>query len=671
MSPEFSRLEYPEREAKRRESQKDDAEAFLVLRTRNGWSKGYRLAPETVVSIGRGKANQIVLSDQKCSRHHCEVFRAAEGWMVRDLNSRNGTLINKTSVEGTHPLLIGDVIRVGQAELLFTTEHAQPPDPGADAPDEVSKTEFQSQILQRRSETRFLTESELLAQRGHDAMGVLARLCRLVLRMVACPDAKELSETVLEGVLNVVPADIGAVLLFSDDVPDRSDPAFLRLIAYRGPESAPYQRVSGQLSKTTLSERQAILAMDVQAEESGAFDSLVSLEARSVIGAPIRFENRLLGLLHLYSLDASKSLDADALDIVLAVADQMAVALENLQQKETLARGLMRVRDQNESLQRLLEIESDLVGDSPTLKQLRSNIARIAASDVTTLVRGESGVGKELVARAIHFNSARRTGPFVCLNCAAMTETLLESELFGHEKGAFTGATKQKVGKFEQADEGTLFLDEVGETSAAVQVKLLRVIEGYPFERVGGNAPVEVDVRVVAATNLDLESAVRDGAFRQDLFYRLQVLQVQVPPLRDHASDIPQLAEHFLDRCRQRQKRPDLTVTDAALMALRQYEWPGNVRELRNVIERTVVLCDSDEIGPADIHFLTGGQMRDASSGDAPFEPLSLEALERKQILRTLRFTEGNKREAARLLGVNRSTLDRKLERYGIDLEAT
>lgn len=649
-----------------------DAEASLVLRTANGWSDVYRLAQQSVVDIGRDKANTIVLPDEKCSRHHCEVLREGPDWVVRDRNSRNGTLVNEKAVNERQTLFDGDVIRVGRTELVFTTDVSQRLQVAAEADTAVVTAqhaptmESESRILHRKSRTRYLTESQLSVQRGDDTLGVLARLCRLVLRMVSCTDVKALSETVLEGVLGAVRADIGAVLLFSDDAADRMNPAFLRLVSYRCPQNVPYKKVSDQLSRAALAEQEAILAMDLRADDEDEFKSLVGINARSVICAPIRSQESLLGLLHVYSLDTGRSLDADSLDIVLAVADQTAIALDNLRQKEKLAKGLREARDQNQSLQRMLEIESELVGDSPPLQQLRSTIARFAASDVTTLIRGESGVGKELVARAIHFNSRRRDAPFVCLNCAAMTETLLESELFGHEKGAFTGATAQKIGKFEQADGGTLFLDEVGEMSHSVQAKVLRVIEGHSFERVAGSSPVEVEVRVVAATNLDLESAVRKGAFRQDLFYRLQVLEVRVPALREHPGDIPQLAEFFLERCRQRQRRPGLTLTTAAIEALCRHEWPGNVRELRNVIERTVVLSDNDEIGPGDVRFLSDPQLQDATAARDAFEPLALEELERRQIARTLAFTGGNKREAARLLGINRSTLDRKLDRFEI-----
>ena len=242
-----------------------------------------------------------------------------------------------------------------------------------------------------------------------------------------------------------------------------------------------------------------------------------------------------------------------------------------------------------------------MVGESEALNTVVSQVARVGETKATVLIRGESGVGKELVARAIHTASPRRDGPFVCLNCAALTETLLESELFGHEKGSFTGATERLIGKFESADQGTIFLDEIGEMAISTQAKFLRVLEGHPFERVGGNTPIKADVRVVAATNRPLEEAVRAGTFRRDLFFRLQVVQLDVPPLRDRADDIPILADHFLKRFARETGRKIKGFTPRALEKLKSYRWPGNVRELRNVIERAVASGSGPQLDAADI----------------------------------------------------------------------
>src|SRR5690606_6538651 len=252
-------------------------------------------------------------------------------------------------------------------------------------------------------------------------------------------------------------------------------------------------------------------------------------------------------------------------------------------------------------LRELLELDTELIGDSEPLQRVKRSVARVARTDATVLIRGESGVGKELVARAVHFNSDRKSGPFVCVNCAALTESLLESELFGHEKGAFTGASAQKPGKFEQANGGTIFLDEIGEMSPEIQAKFLRVLEGQPFERVGGGDPISVNVRVVTATNRDLEQAVRERQLRRASFFRLQVIEITVPPLREHPEDIPAIAQHFVQRFAAQAHRRIHGFSTAAIQKLQKHDWPGNVRELRNVVERAVILSDHNMLDPEDV----------------------------------------------------------------------
>ncbi|MFO0918332.1 MAG: sigma-54 dependent transcriptional regulator [Planctomycetaceae bacterium] len=344
----------------------------------------------------------------------------------------------------------------------------------------------------------------------------------------------------------------------------------------------------------------------------------------------------------------------------------MAVTLEQLRQREQLAVGLERAKNENLSLREQLRQETELVGESEAIRKLRENISRIAPTPATVLIRGESGVGKELVARAIHEQSPRRGEPFVTMNCAALSETLLESELFGHEKGSFTGATARKIGKFEQAHGGTLFLDEVGEMSPAIQAKFLRVLEGHPFERVGGGTSVKVDARVVAATNRDLEESVKEGTFRKDLYFRLQVVELDVEPLRERRSDIPILVRYFVEKFANKIGRPTPELSSGALTTLVEYDWPGNIRELQNTIERAVILSATQTLGSQDIQLSALGR-NEIQKGSSPlpsFQPAPLDVIEQQHILATLDSTNGNKSQAAQLLGIERSTLDRKLKRY-------
>ena len=412
----------------------------------------------------------------------------------------------------------------------------------------------------------------------------------------------------------------GAILLLPENSKSgKIDPGKMQIAAYRSEGEQPYQRVSRQLSEIVLVEGEAVLARDV-ANDSRllARDSLGRIQAESVICAPIRQEDEeeVLGLVHLYSTNLDNPLDRSDLEFSHSVADQVAIALKHIKEKENLETGMAKIEGQNVSLRRQLGAESDIIGESPSIKNLQQMIKKIAPTGATALIRGESGVGKELVARAIHFGSDRSSGPFVCMNCAALTETLLESELFGHEKGAFTGATARKIGKFEQADKGTLFLDEVGEMGATIQAKFLRVLEGHPFERVGGGNAVSVDVRVVAATNRDLESAVEDKSFRADLYFRLHVAQIMIDPLRARRSDIPILADYFLQKFVERTGRPINGFDEEAMHALQSYDWPGNVRELQNTIERTVIMCQGDIVTRSDIQLVSVGNLLPAGTDE-------------------------------------------------------
>ena len=299
-----------------------------------------------------------------------------------------------------------------------------------------------------------------------------------------------------------------------------------------------------------------------------------------------------------------------------------------------------------------------ILGSSSKMRQVMSLVDKVAPSNVTVLIRGESGTGKELVAEAIHRQSPRSAGPLVVVNCAALTETLLESELFGHEKGAFTGAIKKKPGRFEMAQGGSIFLDEVGDVSPALQAKLLRVLQEKTFVRVGGTETITVDVRLIAATNRNLEQAIAQRRFREDLYYRLSVFPITVPPLRERSEDIPPLVEHFL---RARGRGLD-DMDKNALDQLVVYHWPGNVRELENVIERAVILAGEERIGLSHLPFLPPAQAPASSTGG----DLNLEQLERESILLALQQTGGNKSEAARLLGVTRRALYSRMERLGL-----
>ncbi|HUB08270.1 MAG TPA: sigma-54 dependent transcriptional regulator [Myxococcales bacterium] len=332
-----------------------------------------------------------------------------------------------------------------------------------------------------------------------------------------------------------------------------------------------------------------------------------------------------------------------------------------------LRRETGELRQQTRSLQEVIAGRFEgLVGSSPAMQALGDAIRRVAASQTTVLILGESGTGKELAARAVHDLSPRRDGPFVTVNCAALAEGLLESELFGHERGSFTGAVRRKLGRFELASGGTIFLDEIGEVPVALQVKLLRILQEKEFQRVGGEETLSVDVRVVAATNRDLEAEVRAGRFREDLYYRLAIVPLSLPPLRDRAADVPELALHFLRKHAPRVNRRVKGISEAGLARLSAYPWPGNVRELENAIERALVFAEGELIEPAHLPDCarppTG--LGPALRSDRPLPDL-LDDIERQLIGQAFEQAKGKKTETARLLGIKTSALYYKLEKYG------
>lgn len=368
---------------------------------------------------------------------------------------------------------------------------------------------------------------------------------------------------------------------------------------------------------------------------------------------------------------ARRALTRGAADFVAkegAFHDELKSVLERLARERALRDDNARLAGTVASLARGL---ATIVGDAPATRQAVELARKVAATDATVLLRGESGSGKDLFARAIHVASRRAAGPWVKVNCGALPEPLLESELFGHERGAFTGAVRQKPGRFEDAHGGTIFLDEIGELPMALQVKLLQVIEEKTFTRVGGNAPVTVDARIVAATNRDLEAMVRERAFREDLFFRLNVFPIRLPALRERPGDIPALVEHVMRRHGASAEK----LEPAALRALEAYAWPGNVRELEHTLERALILAGPDPIGVGHLSFarpeLAGGAQA-SGAGAPPWVPaippegLSLETLERELILQALERAAGNKSRAARLLGLTRRTLYSRMERHGL-----
>ena len=639
--------------------------AFLVVRRDDGFGDVYPLQDGTRYTLGRAPTNRIVLRDDLCSREHAEVFSAEGGWFLRDLGSLNGTHVNGEQLRKEQRLAALDDLRVGRVQFVFIQDLTQLPDLPQEKATRTPEKGDGLEIKKRLGQTRYLPPAtpgavppvEGTRQDTRVAPSqAISVLYRLALDMADATTPTELGELVVDALFRATPAEVGAVLALKEG--REFEPLVYR---HRGPGHQTYHKVSNFVSHEALASKQAVLAENVAADRHlKNRDSIAELRVASLICAPVLFEDQVLGLVHLYRTSQHAALNPDDLEFTLAIARQLGTVWHRLRKQVGLSAEVRSLKDQ-------LRIESELVGESSPLAKLETQIRRVAETRATVLIRGESGVGKELVARAIHTSSPRKEQPFVCLNCAALTETLLESELFGHEKGSFTGATERMIGKFEAADEGTIFLDEIGEMALSTQSKFLRVLEGHPFERVGGNTPIKVDVRVVAATNRPLEEAVRAGSFRRDLFFRLQVVQIDVPPLRDRLDDVPLIADHFLKRFVRETGRKIRGFTPGAIEKLKSHTWPGNVRELRNVVERAVALGSGPVIDAADI-WLSELDLGGAVVGltAAAYRPASLEEIEKRHILDTLRHTDWNKSQAAAILGIERSTLDRKIKGYDL-----
>jgi Nif-specific regulatory protein len=583
--------------------------ATLTIESGQGSPLVYDLHPERPVLLGRNRNNTIILADEHASRWHAEIVPQNGRWYLRDIGTLNGTRLNGERIQQPVPLESGHVITIGNTRLRFTVGG----NGRAARPVEECAT--------------VLCADDLTA------------LCEFMTAAVVEADPRAL----IELALRTAHRQTGAVLTGFVGL-DETAP--LPKVVY--PEAAQVDApLSQRLTSATRSAGRSVLLSSGQTPLAGDSDSLGAFQ--DALCVPLRATDGPIGALHVYKIGMS-FLDREVL-FCEAVAGYLANNLHLLRVRRSLEAENCRLRGH-------LGGGDQLLGDSPAMVQLRQLVARAASRPSTVLITGESGVGKELVAVALHRQSPRRRGPLVAVNCAAIAPTLLESELFGHRKGAFSGADSYHPGLFEQADEGTIFLDEVGELSPECQAKLLRVIEEKTVRPVSGTGEVRVDVRIVAATNRDLEREVEKGRFRQDLYFRLRVIHIPVPPLREHIEDVPILAEQFLTRFASEGGRY-LRLSDAALRRLQEYTWPGNVRELRSLLENAVAMSDKDVLEPEDLP---------RPGGCCPSQPpsLNLDDLEAWAIVQALRRCGGNITQAAKVLGIARDTLTTKMRKYGI-----
>ena len=606
------------------------------------------------VSIGREPSNSVSILDASVSRKHCIIRRDDGRFVIHDLNSRNSTFVNGVPIT-ERELASGDEIKVGNSLFVFVI----PGPEGTNGPS--TSVEFDkegatggSTIILKKQDALYLRDLEKLKPTSR-MVGDLNALLRISKAVNSVRGLEALEKQLLESIFEVIPADRAAILLCDQGVDDYSS-AF-GWDRRTGPN--PAVQVSRHITSQVLAEGVAVLSNDMSAADSLAdTDSVAIRHIRGVLAVPLEVFDRRLGVIYLDATNPEVRFDEDHLQLLTAIGGIAALALDNARRMEWL-------EQENRRLQAEMNLEHNMVGESPRMREVYQFITRVAPKDSTVLVYGESGTGKELVAHAIHHNSNRANKPFVAINCAALAETLLESEMFGHEKGAFTGAIVQKKGKLEVAEGGTVFLDEIGELAPALQAKMLRVLQQREFERVGGTKTIKLDVRLIAATNRDLEEEVKKGRFREDLYYRLNVVTLRMPGLRERREDISLLASYFAAKYGKRSNRTLLGISPQARACLLNYDWPGNVRELENAIERAVVLGSSDLILPEDLPEQVLERAIPAGTGVDAFHDAVREA-KKQLIVNAVEQANGNYTEAARLLGLHPNYLHRLIRNLNL-----
>jgi Nif-specific regulatory protein len=612
--------------------------------------------PNGEATLGRDPMNAVAVADASVSRKHCLLRQEEDGrFQIKDLASRNGTQVNGVAVKEQW-LRHGDQIATGDSVFLFLVEDEDQAVPASRVEFDDSRPTAETKVIHPR-EALYLQPDRLLRElpaKSHVArnLNALLKISRVV---HAIRGLEELQAQLLDLVFEVVPAGRGAILLA-----ESAEQEFNCLYARTRETGQPQLvRVSRTIARQVMKENVAILGVDVAASGNlRDVESLAESEVRSLLCVPLTVFQRVIGCLYLDSTKLANRFQEDHLQLMAAVAGISAVALDN-------ARRTQWLEEENQRLTSEVRQEQSLVGEGARMKEIFQFLARVAPTESTVLIEGESGTGKELAARALHRNSHRGNKPFVAINCAAIPETLLESDLFGHERGAFTGAAVLKKGRLEVADGGVVFLDEIGELAPALQVKLLRVLQEREFERVGGTRPIKVDIRLIAATNRELTEAVRKGQFRQDLYYRLAVVRLTMPPLRERREDIPMLTRHFLQKYAKRSKVKPKPVSREAMAALVHYEWPGNVRELENAIERALVMGSSDSVLLEDLPESLLEQESPAELHEGKYHA-SVKELKKQLIADAVEQTQGNYVEAAAILGVHPNYLHRLIRNLGL-----
>lgn len=670
--------------------------AWLNITIRGRKKRKVELA-EDVTTIGRSAENIVNLDDAILSRFHCHIRRTESGYELVDLGSKNGTYVSGWMVS-RKILRNGDRIELGKTILEFSDPVSRM---GHDTGD------YSSAVASMDKPTEIIEHSGIVPPRL-PREEQLFKLLEVNKALNSELNLRRLLQTIMDTVLEVVKAERGFLIMFDNGGME------VKVSRNIDRESVPKPLVkfSSSIASQVRKSGKALVAVDAQKDKR--FQETLSvhgLKLRSVLCVPLKVRNHMLGVVYADNRFERGAFTSDDVKLLEILSDQAAVAIENarlfeenLLKRKELEVSKREVEKLNRELQQrmkrqLAELEqartimegrkpafkhdySEMITRSKAMYEIFARLDKITDADIAVLIQGESGTGKELIARAIHYNGPRKNKKFIAQNCSAIPSELVESEFFGYDRGAFTGANRDKPGLFEVADKGTIFLDEIADLPLQMQSKFLRVLEEGELRRVGGKKTTRVDVRIVSATNRNLAEAVQKGLFREDLFYRLNVITVELPPLRDRREDIPLLIDHFLSIIAKRVKKKKRKLDTEALQFFKDYDWPGNIRELENEIERAAMLSD-DVITSAhlseQLRYRTAPKMlpRDAITGvltERDLEGKTLkdvmdvvaEKAERVAIVRALKKANWEKKEAARILDISRPTLYAKLKRYNI-----
>jgi transcriptional regulator with GAF, ATPase, and Fis domain len=581
-----------------------------------------------VTTLGRALGNDIAVPDPSVAHHHAQIVFNGRDFQLEEVDREGEILINGKKKRRTR-LVHGDRITLGRAQLGFSMlTELDAPDPTRDAAGNTSRSDG-------------------------DIAG-LRRLHAFSERLMTVSSVDQLLETLLDDVIQLTGAARGVVLLV-DMADGKQGTPRVRASRNVGADAIadPTGAISDSIVRQVIETKRPIIVSDALTDTTfGKSESVIALKLSSVMCAPLLSQGETVGALYVANDEVKHLFERRQLDLLTIFAGQASLILQN-------AMLLSALRADKEKLQGELVDKrfGEIIGACPSMMEVFRKLTKVAATDISVMITGETGTGKELIAREIHRRSNRASGPFVTVNCGAIPENLMESEMFGHVKGAFTGAIASRTGKFQQADGGTLFLDEVGELTPQLQVKLLRAIQERVVFRVGDNRPEKCDIRIVAATNRTLEDMIKTGEFREDLYYRLNVVNLWLPPLRDRGDDVYIIAKAVLSKYAEEIGSQVRGFSPPALAAIRKAPWPGNVRQLENRIKKALVLCEKTLLSPEDLDL--------GADAESPIVPLekAKEDFQRSYVLEVLERNNGNRTQTARDLGVDPRTIFRYLEK--------